>query len=425
MTETQALPPPDDSAPEVRARRDPFPILYLIGFAVLALGILLAWRNPLVPPPPPSVDPAQFAELSQQLTQQLDALSQRLARLEQRPVSQPTDLRPLESRIAALEHREIPAPRPPPDLKPLEAQIAAVEQKIPTDVATHADLAAVEQKIPSDVATHADLAAVEQKIPRDVATRADLADLATRGDLSAFSTRVDAIAARQDQLAARQQGLETGFANRMDRIEAGLASRSDKVDEQLGTLVQQQSKLQPLTGQLQTLDQRLVTTEKAAGQVASIADRAARAARIQAAQAALEAGQPLGELPDAPPVLKRFATAKPPTEPELRLAFPAAAQAAQKASQPNTEGQPFLDRLWTRAQDLVTVREGDRVIVGDPAAGVVARARQALNAGDLQGAVDVLESLSGPAAEAFAEWKAKAKSLLEARAALASMAAQA
>jgi hypothetical protein len=73
----------------------------------------------------------------------------------------------------------------------------------------------------------------------------------------------------------------------------------------------------------------------------------------------------------------------------------------------------------------VTVREGDRVIVGDPAAGVVARARQALNAGDLQGAVDVLHSLSGPAAEAFAAWKAKAKSLLEARAALASMAAQA
>ena len=211
----------------------------------------------------------------------------------------------------------------------------------------------------------------------------------------------------------------------MDRIESGLTSRLDKVDEQLGTITQQQSKLQPLSGQVQSLDQRLVTTEKAAGQVQSLSDRAARIARLQAAQAALDAGQPLGDLPNAPPALKRFATAKPPTEPELRLAFPAAAQAAQRASQPNTEGQPFLDRLWTRAQDLVTVREGDRVIVGDPAAGVIARARQALNAGDLQGAVDALDALSGPAAELVADWKAKAKSLLDARAALASMAAQA
>jgi hypothetical protein len=130
-------------------------------------------------------------------------------------------------------------------------------------------------------------------------------------------------------------------------------------------------------------------------------------------------------LPNAPPALAKFASTKPPTEAELRLSFPAAAQAAQKASQPNTEGKPFLDRIWTRAQDLVTVRDGDRVIVGDPAAGVIARARQALNAGDLQGAVAALDALTGDATQEMAEWKAKAQSLLDARAALANLAAQA
>ena len=71
------------------------------------------------------------------------------------------------------------------------------------------------------------------------------------------------------------------------------------------------------------------------------------------------------------------------------------------------------------------MRDGDRVIVGDPAAGVIARARQALNAGDLQGAVTALDALTGDAAQEVAEWKGKAQSLLDARAALASMAAQA
>jgi hypothetical protein len=383
MTDTKALPPPEEEPVAASPRRDLLsylPILCLIGFAVLAAGLIYVWRNPALPPPQPTVDPASFAQLSQQV----DAISQRLGRLEQRPVPQTQDLKPLEARIAALEQRPSSAPSAPVDLKPLESRLDALEQ---------------------NAATHADVTALEQKLPRDVATHADFATLATR---------VDAVATRQDQLAARQQGLETGFANRMD-----------KLDDQLGTLQQQAAKLQPLTGQVQTMDQRLVTTEKAASQVTSLADKAARIARIQAAQSALEAGQPLGQIPNAPPALARFATAKPPTEAELRLAFPSAARAAEKASQPATEGQPFLDRLWTRAQDLVTVREGDRVIVGDPAAGVIARARQALNVGDLHGAVAALDALDGPAAQAMAEWKAKAQSLLDARTALANMAAQA
>ena len=49
----------------------------------------------------------------------------------------------------------------------------------------------------------------------------------------------------------------------------------------------------------------------------------------------------------------------------------------------------------------------------------------AMNAGDLQGAVSALDALTGDAAQAMAEWKAKAQSLLDARAALATLAAQA
>ena len=76
---------------------------------------------------------------------------------------------------------------------------------------------------------------------------------------------------------------------------------------------------------------------------------------------------PIGSCP------AKVAEAKPPTEAELRLTFPAAAKAAEQASEPPTEGKPFLDRIWTRAQGLVTLREGDHVIVGDDAVGPLRR----------------------------------------------------
>jgi hypothetical protein len=371
MTDPQALPPPEGepvAEPKPRRRLALTPIIYLIGFLVLAGALAYLWRNPPTPPQQASVDPAAF----DQLRQDVAALGQRVTRLDQRPAPAPPNLQPLEARLTALEKRPEPQPAAAPtDLKPLEDRIAAVEQKINPDVATHADL-------------------------------------------TNLSARVDAIATRQDQLASRQQGLETGFGNRMD-----------KVDNQLGTMQTQAQPLLKLPDQLHVMDERLGTTEKAAGQVASVADRAARIARIQAAESALESGQPIGTIPNAPPALARFANAPPPTEAELRLTFTPAAKQAELASIPSTEGKPVLDRLWTRAQMLVMLREGDRVIVGDPAAGVIARAREALLAGDLRGAVDALNKLNGPAAQAMASWKSRAQSLLDARAALATLAANA
>src|SRR6202030_3818836 len=119
------------------------------------------------------------------------------------------------------------------------------------------------------------------------------------------------------------------------------------------------------------------------------------------------------------------ATTAPPTEASLRQAFPAAARNALAVARPATDGKPLLDRVWAEAQDLVTVRQGDRVLVGDPTAGVLARARSALDAGDLSDAIANIASLNGPAAQAMAAWVADARALLDARAALAQWAAHA
>jgi hypothetical protein len=78
--------------------------------------------------------------------------------------------------------------------------------------------------------------------------------------------------------------------------------------------------------------------------------------------------------------------------------------------------------MWLHIRSLVTIRDGEKVLVGAPAATVLAQAQGRLDAGDVGGAVAALGQLDGPAAQAIAGWKDQAQALLDARAALAKMA---
>lgn len=201
----------------------------------------------------------------------------------------------------------------------------------------------------------------------------------------------------------------SALAGRLDALQGSGAGAEQMVD----------GKLQAVEGKLQAMEQRLATSEQREQAALS---RVARAAAVAGAAQSLAAGRPLGEIPGAPPALSRFATAAPPTEAALRLAFPAAAEAAEQTSLPTGAGLSFAARVWQRAQGLVTVRQGEQVLIGAPAARVLAQARERLDAGDLAGTLAVLEQLDPAAAKAMAGWRAQAQSLLDARAALAAMA---
>ena len=293
-----------------------------------------------------------------------------------------SELRALANRVAQFEQRREPARSF--DLDPLQArvamlanQVSQLEQQRP---AQPADLGPLEARV----------AALEQRPTPDLASlEAQVAALQKQAtDASQISARVDALAAQVAALAGRDRSAEGDLAHRLDTDEA-----------------------------------RLTALEQATAAMTAKADRAARQVRIEAARMALAAGQKLGTVPGAPSAVARFAAASPPTEAALRLAFPRAEQAALAASQPDTDGKPFLGQMLTRAEELVTVRQGDRVLVGNPAAGVLARARGALDAGDLAGAVAAVSDLSGPPAAAMAAWLADAQALLAARAGLADLAA--
>ncbi len=177
-----------------------------------------------------------------------------------------------------------------------------------------------------------------------------------------------------------------------------------------------------LTAKIDTLDSRM--QQDLAQATAQANARATLAAQLRTASTALQNGQPLGDIPQAPPALAKFAQSAPPTEPMLRQSFGTYAKNAEAASQPSAEGHDFAERMWMRAQGLVTVRQGDKVLVGAPAAVTLETARGKLDAGDLQGAVAALAPLDPAATAAMAPWKAAAQSVLDARAALATMAAK-
>jgi len=338
------------AGPPPRRRFDALPLLYALGFLVLAGSLYYLYQHPSVPP-----GTEQEAARVDTLQQQLQSMADRLTQLEQRP-----------------------APAPPPSLGPLENRIAALEQ-------------------------------------RPVATAPPPSSPPPPQDLGPLTARIDAALSKQ---GADLQNLTT----RVDTVEGRLTATEKQASAAAG-------QIGGITERLDTVESRLAATEKqasaTAGQIGGITERAQRISRIQVATAALEAGQRLGDIPGAPPALARFAHDAPPTEAALRLSFDNAADDAERASQPAImDDKPFATRLWNRAQQSVTIRQGDRVLLGDPIAGVLAHARQALEAGDLAGAVAALNGLAGPAAAAMADWISQARALLEARSVLAAMAAR-
>jgi hypothetical protein len=155
--------------------------------------------------------------------------------------------------------------------------------------------------------------------------------------------------------------------------------------------------------------------------IAAVEQKLAAADTALAASRALAAGKPVGVIPGAPPALARYADSKPPTEIGLRQEFPLLSARAAEASKPATEADGVAQRMWLHLQSLVTVKDHDRVLVGAPASIVLGDAQDRLTAGDLAGAVTALTALDPAAAAIMADWVARARALLDARAAVAAL----
>jgi len=226
-------------------------------------------------------------------------------------------------------------------------------------------------------------------------------------DLGKVSARIDALEGRI--------GDQTRLATRIDqaggRIEALANSTQTAVDG--------------LKQQLDAANAKIAALQDANSSVLTAAARVDRLVRIQAATIALANGRPLGNLPDAPPALTRFADKPPPTEAQLRLSFVQVQRAALAASKVDTTQQPFLERALGKAEELISIHRGNEVVVGNSTAAALGQADAAVQAGDFPAALKYMAQLDPSAQKAAADWVAQVKSMLDARAALADMAAHA
>jgi hypothetical protein len=389
-------PPRSPSRPRRQSGSNLVPWIYALGFVVLAFALIWIWQNPS--PPPNTIRLSQFNEMANQIT----SLGSELHRLEGHISAPPPNLQPTQQQIAALSSRidKLPKPSSPPDLQPLQKQISDLQAQVSHISAP--DLQPLERRI----------AALDQQLhslPPPPDLRPIQAELANQQKLINGLEQLPA----QLDVAAQQR---TALSSRLDGLAAQQQALGKRLDDLANTVKSQ-------TG---AFDQKVAAIQQQAGQVAAAVKSATRLAQLEAARSALIAGQKLGPVPGAPPAVARFADSPPPTEAELRLSYPAAEKASLEASgrQP-ASGATFGDRVLSRAQSLITVREGDHVLVGDPTSGILAAAKTKLDAGDLSGAVTELSKLSGPPAQAMDPWLDKAKALLAARDALDEMAAHA
>lgn len=200
----------------------------------------------------------------------------------------------------------------------------------------------------------------------------------------------------------------TELRTRLDAAEAQAGQSAERLAAMQLSLAQREAEAQALAARIAPLADRLQAAEAGT----------ARLVLMDTLRARLDAGQALGALlsrlpGSTPPALARFAEAAPPTEPSLRLSFEDAVRTARAQV---AEAQP------RGIGSLFTIRRGEDVIWGDANETTLERARRALTAGDLAGAVTHLGSLPDTHRTPMADWIAQAQALVAARVALRDLA---
>jgi len=114
-----------------------------------------------------------------------------------------------------------------------------------------------------------------------------------------------------------------------------------------------------------------------------------------------------------------------PTVSELRARFPAVAEAVSRADA-KLDGESWVENAVNRLSSLVSVRrKGDTAVAAGGVDAALAGAEGALAAGDLAAAIQALETLGPPAADAAAGWLGDARARMTAERLLATLQARA
>jgi hypothetical protein len=323
---------------------------------------------------------------------EIAAIEQRLAKLEAAPPSAPDTEAPseLEDRIAALEaSQEANAPK----LADLADRVA----KLDSSLEALAKTAEQGGSVPAAAAVGQQIEEAERRLEAKVADA-----LATGGAANAA-----AIAEIEKALAELRAKLGALAEAELGTSEAGASP------PELAALTDRLAKLETMLPELASaIDKEAAEAKSAALAIAfanlraSVSDGRPYAAELDTIGTLAPALGDLGVLP-------AYAEKGIPTQLELARSFDAARDEALAAPVPAGDAS-LVDSLMASAQSMVKIRRIEEAPAGEDAQAVLARAKSALDKGELAAAVKEVETLDGKARDAFSAWLGEARARLAA-----------
>ncbi|MGH1330056.1 MAG: COG4223 family protein [Paracoccaceae bacterium] len=232
--------------------------------------------------------------------------------------------------------------------------------------------------------------------------------------LTALEEKLAALEGRVQQLEARPIPSTAASQETQEAVDRALAEMRAELSKELEAIEAQKA----------------AATDVQASATQAAKEAAARAvfARLNAA---IESGQPFTQLLDqieaniAPPseTLVEIAKSGAPTLTALQDSFPASARAALSASISATQGETPKDRFGAFLRSQLGVRSLEPREGDDPDA-ILSRAEAALKQGELPSALQEISALPADGQAALADWVGLAQTRLDAKTALAELAAQ-
>ena len=320
------------------------------------------------------------------------ALQQRIAKLEGAPAPSPDmqALDGLDGRVKALEDGE---KSEAPKLSDLSDRVAKLETSLKSlaetakDGGSVADAAAIGQAID----------AAEQKL------NAKIDEALAKGE----STNASAIEETQNAIAELKAKLGALAEAQLEAGEAGAPA------PEVANLTERLAKLEALLPELSgTIDKEAAGAKTAAVAIAfanlraSVSDGRPYAAELDTIGALAPS---LGDLGVRP----AYAEKGIPTVPQLVRDFAAASDEALAVPAAPSDGS-LVGSLMASAESLVTIKRIDEAPAGEGAPAALARAKSALDKGDLAIAVKEVETLEGKPREALSSWLGEARARLAA-----------
>ncbi len=397
--------------------------------ALLVGGAALSepWWQPSAPdwwPKKPQVA-AAAPQVAPALRDQMQQVSERLTKLEQRPAASTgassADMQTLAGRIDALEKRPTPTPLAAAPtaaavdstaLKSLTERIDALEKRpAPASGATAPATAAVDSVALKSLAERLDTL---EKRPTPASTAA-----ASAVDPAAIKTLTERLNTLENQppppppAPSVDPAEVTSLTNRLVALE-GKTGPDPQTIQDLTALKQQVSTLKQQTDIKQDSAIKAQALVLATGQLRGVlAGSGPFPSELQAAKAVGGDDPQIAQALDA---VAPYAAKGIPTQVQLADRLQREGTGIVRAALKG-EGGSWVQQVTGTLATLVIVRRQGGDVVGDTPEAIVARSQAAMDKGNLEEAVGEMSKLQGPSAQTAAGWLADAKARLTANAA--------